>query len=168
MRWFYAGQFTVCLPLLVLAGCNPRDKPVVQCEGVLKAMLKAPASYHLVESLVGSAKSNGTQDVFITYDAVNSYNAPLRERFWCIYDLHTGTAKSADAGVGVAPDNVGIEQPVPPIDKPAVRNAKSKNSSPSLKSGPQSYEDEVPVCDRPDSPEKFALMNELGVGCGGE
>lgn len=27
---------------------------------------------------------------------------------------------------------------------------------------------EVPVCDRPNSPEKFALMNEIGVGCSGE
>lgn len=33
---------------------------------------------------------------------------------------------------------------------------------------PAGEDQEVPVCDRPDTPEKYALMNEIGVGCSGE
>lgn len=74
-RWF-----TLILLPIALAGCeNPN---LTRCDEAIKARLKAPASFKRV-SAEGS-------DTFwtIQYDAVNSFNAPLRGRGHCFV---TGT-----------------------------------------------------------------------------
>jgi hypothetical protein len=63
------------LAALALAGCS--DTKLTKCDDAIKATLKAPASYKRV-SVSGSEGSYN-----ITYDAVNSYNAPLRTSGRC-------------------------------------------------------------------------------------
>lgn len=78
----------IALSILALTVATPAtaqtvvdDPAIVICEAVLKAKLKAPKSYERVD-----AKIVGDR-VYITYDAVNVYNAPLREIETCAYSL---------------------------------------------------------------------------------
>ncbi len=58
------------------------DPAVMACETVLKAKLKSPKSYERVE-----AKISGSV-VIIAYDAVNSFNAPIRDEKVCNFELN--------------------------------------------------------------------------------
>lgn len=58
------------------------DDPAIEvCEYVLKAKLKAPSSYKRITSNIIENK------VAITYDAVNSFNAPIRGGKVCYFSL---------------------------------------------------------------------------------
>lgn len=70
MRWI------VGLALIALSGCGD-DPEINYCDAAIKATLKAPASY----KRVGVSK-NGYK-WRIDYDAVNSYNAPIRGSGQC-------------------------------------------------------------------------------------
>lgn len=151
---------------ILLAGllsCAQVASPVSKCEAVLLGGLKTPASYKRLDDTVGPIE-NGRQSVFITYDAVNSYNAPIRSVFACDYTPATGGAREADTAADSLDTPAGITQarqqesiaPVQP--DPATASAAADPAE----------DDEVPVCDRPDSPEKSALMNEIGTDCMGE
>ncbi len=73
-------QVLALCSVLALAACTPpREKA---CDDAIKATLKTPASYKRV--------STGANE--IVYDAVNEYNAPIRQRGLCFYDEKTGKA----------------------------------------------------------------------------
>lgn len=157
--------------MLASASCSRQPTPVRACEAILLRNLKAPSTYKLVEPTVGLPKPNGTQDVFLRYDAVNSYNAPIRDVFWCTYDPKADTASQHDDtaiepdDLSLMSDNLSAVTPAPSAAgsrvAPAERGGDAKTPSAEV-------DDEVPVCDRPDSPSKFALMNEIGTDCTGE
>lgn len=71
------------IALLLLAVATPSfaadDPAVTICETVLKARLKAPKSYERVDAAISRNL------VRITYDAVNVYNAPLRDVKVCAF-----------------------------------------------------------------------------------
>lgn len=60
---------------------NSDDPAITACETALKASLKSPKSYERV-----NAKLNGNT-VVVNYDAVNSFNAPIRGKKTCAFDL---------------------------------------------------------------------------------
>lgn len=154
-------KHAVLIAALVCAGCEQRPKSVQQCETLLLTKLKAPSTYKAFDAVVG-APDGGKQQVAITYDAVNSYNAPIRGTFLCSFDIGSGIAdedKGAAAFLG--------ETPVDHLDLPAAQ-ALPRADTAKTEEQRADFPDEVPVCDRPDSPEKFALMNEIGTDCTGE
>ena len=57
------------------------DPAILVCEAALKSTLKAPKTYERV-----SADLTG-RSVYLTYDAVNSFNAPLRGKHKCDFNL---------------------------------------------------------------------------------
>lgn len=69
--------FAVVVAGLLLAGCS--DPNLNACEDALKATLKAPASYKRIK-VTGNP---GDTLYLIEYDAVNSYNAPIRGNGMC-------------------------------------------------------------------------------------
>lgn len=146
-----------------LSSCTKLTSPVSNCESVLLRGLKTPASYKRIDETVGLIE-HGRQSVFITYDAVNSYNAPIRSVFACDYTPATGSAKEAETvadSLDTPPEITAIPQPgttAPFQPDPANESAAPEPSD----------DDEVPVCDRPDSQGKTNLMNEIGVDCSGE
>lgn len=146
---------------LLCAGCEQRPKSVQQCESLLLTKLKAPSTYKAFDTVVGGP-DRGKQQVAITYDAVNSYNAPIRGTFFCSFDISSGLAdedKSAGAALG--------ETPVEQLDLPAAPTPSRAEATNAMEKQGE-LPDEVPVCDQPDSPAKFALMNEIGTDCIGE
>ena len=162
------------LVFCVLSGCAlPQSEPVKRCETVLLATLKAPSSYKLIEVVEGQPDKVGNKDVFLTYDAVNSYNAPIRDTFACAYNLRSGLGrdKSSDYEAQAEAEIDKIEREV---DKALnERNAPvAQRPNPILEPKQKVTEvqtlDEIPVCDRPDSPEKTKRMAEIGVDCLGE
>lgn len=74
--------------VLMVAGCGETVDPgLLACEAAIKQGLKAPSSYSRV-------KVDGGGSVYtIEYDAVNSYNAPLRQAGTCFYDHTTKSAR---------------------------------------------------------------------------
>lgn len=60
--------------IAALSSCDSAEDKA--CDEAIKATLKAPSSYKRV------SKQGGR----IEYDAVNSFNAPLRGRGLCIFD----------------------------------------------------------------------------------
>jgi len=66
--------------------------------------LKAPSTYKLVSSTIGLPDKAGGHDVFLTYDASNSYNAPIRDTFWCTIDRN-GIASEGRS----EPDDLSID-----------------------------------------------------------
>lgn len=73
------------LAVLSLVSCEPsptvnRDRQMIsRCEDFLKTKLVAPSSYKQVSVTVGIPdEKKHRQSVFISYDSVNSYNAPIR------------------------------------------------------------------------------------------
>ena len=88
---FFAWRIALVLPALsiLVSGCDSAQ--VRQCEAQLKEKLKAPASYKRVsaEEFVNTSYKEPYDEVTITYDAVNSFNAPLRDRERCFYKPNT-------------------------------------------------------------------------------
>ncbi len=87
--------------LLGLAGCSSFEgAEVKRCEDQLVAKLKAPASYKRVSMHVTDINPDNPGDlrnptqrwVTIEYDAVNSFNAPLRGTEICRFPLKNGEA----------------------------------------------------------------------------
>lgn len=147
------------IALAAFTGCSTKPQQIEKCEAILLPTLKAPSTYKLISNTIGLPNKDGSQDVFLNYDAVNSYNAPIRGLFWCVIGKDgTASAHDTEATVDdmVIPD-AGVPSPAP-SPTPAPKAAAAKPT----------YEDEVPVCDRPDSPEKSALMNEIGTDCMGD
>jgi hypothetical protein len=76
---------------ITLAGCD--SSQVQLCEQHLKSKLKSPASYKRIEAesiqIDSSIHKPPYDEVTITYDAANSYNALLRDSETCFY--HPGT-----------------------------------------------------------------------------
>jgi len=72
---------------LALAACNSAQ--VEQCQSELLSKLKAPASFKRVKldisNIPDSIHKPPYDSVTITYDAVNSYNAPLRDEYTCFF-----------------------------------------------------------------------------------
>jgi hypothetical protein len=163
--------FWLALIAVAMPSCSLQSRAVSKCETLLLATLKAPASYRRVTDLVGPTVK-GRQSVVITYDAVNSYNAPLRDTFLCQFDPATGTASPSDDDSAVVADDLSI--PVEnlidatPVARPTVDAPVSSKPSPQPAFNAENEDDEVPVCDRPDSPEKSELMNEIGTDCLGD
>lgn len=72
---FMRRRFTLILLSIALAGCS--NPELAKCDEAIKATLKAPASF----KRVSAEGSGGFWN--IQYDAVNSFNAPLRGRGHC-------------------------------------------------------------------------------------
>lgn len=127
-------------------------------------MLKALTTYRAFDTIVSPA-DGGKQQVAITYDAVNSYNAPIRGTFFCSFDIGSGLADEAE---GVAA-SFG-EAPLGQLDLPAAATPSPTDPAHTVPTPRAEVDppDEIPVCDQPDSPAKFALMNEIGTDCTGE
>lgn len=164
------GRLSALL-LLALSGCQGRDEALIdKCEAILLPTLKAPSTYKRIETTVGLPEKNGQRSVFIKYDAVNTYNAPIRETFWCVIKKN-GVADVGGGGTDMIADNMealadNIAAAALPPDTP---NPFSEKPDPTPSAVPTPFDDEeVPVCDQPDSPAKSALMNEIGVDCLGE
>lgn len=74
---------TILVALMISAApCMAEDPDIAitVCEAALKARLKAPSSYRKIEASISG------NSVFLTYDAVNSYNAPLRAMKACKFN----------------------------------------------------------------------------------
>lgn len=146
-----------CAILLTLCACERRPVEVQACEALLLPSLKAPSTYKLIDATTSKTK-NGATDVFIQYDAANSYNAPIRGVFACKVDaegvarsMQTEAEHDVEEAARIAVSNETYAEPVErSTPKPAIDL------------------DDVPVCDRPDSSAKRALMNEIGTDCMGE
>jgi hypothetical protein len=85
-------KIILSLVALILAGCEAPQ--VKDCESKLLDRLKSPSSYKRVSAdsfAVDTAKSP-YQAVIIEYDAVNSFNAPLRDKEYCTYRIRDGRA----------------------------------------------------------------------------
>lgn len=81
------------LPFLALGSCSSVEPAEIkQCEDYLVAKLKAPATYKRIEasSFVDSDHKPPRQTVIIQYDAVNSYNAPIRDMQVCQFAVAKG------------------------------------------------------------------------------
>jgi hypothetical protein len=66
------------LAFSVLSGCSLASEPAIRaCEAVIAARLKAPSTYKRVSAV------NRGADFEITFDAVNSFNAPIRATSSC-------------------------------------------------------------------------------------
>jgi hypothetical protein len=78
MRW-------VLLLVLGLSGCADffENHAITECETMLKGRLKAPASYKRA-SVDGSGSNHDNGAWTIHYDAVNSFNAPIRGQGLCV------------------------------------------------------------------------------------
>lgn len=113
-----------------LAGCGSLDAPEVKrCEEQLLAKLKAPASYKRVKLSVTDINPQNPSDlknlterwVTIEYDAVNSFNAPLRDTETCRYPLKNGQAdlwNAVEDDLPVVENIIGSE-----FDSTAVSNS---------------------------------------------
>lgn len=156
---------------LALSSCSKDSRAIDACEAILLPTLKAPASYHRISDMVGPPKS-GRRTVIITYDSVNSYNAPLRGTFLCAFNPSTGGATEDTSPQDEYPDD--LSAPIKNAPEPTLKATAPPRPTAAPKLSPDptpngnDVEDEVPVCDRPDSPEKLALMNEIGTDCLGE
>ena len=159
------GRATIVLVTLVMGGCSRQSEPVRACEAQLLPTLKAPSTYKLIESTVGLQIKDGTQDVLLRYDAANTYNTPIRSVFWCEFNPSTGSAEQHDDSEIQADNMEAIADTVDAVEPAAARPSSNAGPPEDARASPETFDDGVPVCDRPDSPEKFALMNEIGVDC---
>lgn len=91
----------IALLLVFTSGCSTLEQPEVQrCEEQLLGKLKAPSSYKRINVRVTDINPKDPSDlvhvserwVTIEYDAVNSFNAPLRDTEICRYPLKNGQA----------------------------------------------------------------------------
>lgn len=67
-----------------LAACNNHSNQAELCELGLKRQLKSPSSYRRVK-LTDVHKPNVSTQVYITYDASNSYGAQIRGEIVCAF-----------------------------------------------------------------------------------
>jgi len=127
----------IALVAMALSGCGAFQSPEEQrCEAQLLDKLKSPASYKRVSSHVtdidpddpANLSSVTERWVTIEYDAVNSFNAPLRGTEICRYPLKNGQAdvwnSIDDAPVPIVEDMTGTVEPdntapAPPEARPA-------------------------------------------------
>lgn len=153
-----------CLSLYLAAtGCGGKPAAITQCEALLLPKLKAPSTYKLADSTIGLPDKDGTRDVFLHYDAANSYNAPIRDIFWCKIDKQGEASEASnipdsmiDPTANLTGDDSGKNDDLAVPVTPAP--------TPSYDAMDNDYDD-MPVCDREDSPETRALMNEIGTNC---
>lgn len=66
---------------LLLTGCS--DPMMDACDAAIQGTLKAPSSYKRVSTEGDTNMGYGS--LRITYDAVNSFNAPIRSAGTCYY-----------------------------------------------------------------------------------
>lgn len=90
------------LPMLATAaflaagvGHSADDPATLACEEAVKQGLKAPKSYERAEAAI----VNDT--VYLTFDAVNEFNAPLRQSETCTFYLADGDMAAAMAPMGL-------------------------------------------------------------------
>ncbi|WP_157784541.1 hypothetical protein [Sinorhizobium fredii] len=57
------------------------DPAIILCEEIAKARIKTPKSYERVSAEIQANK------VYVVFDAVNLYNAPIRESYACAFEL---------------------------------------------------------------------------------
>jgi hypothetical protein len=154
---------------VAMTGCDQKPQAVQQCEALLLPTLKAPSTYKLVEHLVSLPnKKTGKQDVFLTYDAANTYNAPIRGQFWCVFNPRNSSIEQGGGGLEGIADNLeaAADEEAKKLVAPPARPRRAKRAEPPpTPDYADGEEEEVPVCDRPDSAAKQALMNEIGVDC---
>lgn len=166
-----AGCLVMGACAMALASCSRDSRAIEACEAALLPTLKAPSSYKRVSEMVGPTQS-GRQSVIIAYDAVNSYNAPIRDTFLCDFNPATGEGANAATLQDQYADDMSAanETAEPSISdlNPPNKPAGSFEQEQPTASTETGADEEVPVCDRPDSPEKSALMNEIGTDCMGE
>lgn len=86
--------------LILMAGCagegapSNEEKLIAECEQWLKERLRAPSSYKRVSATAAIPdEAESRQSVFIEYDAVNAFNAPLREIAQCDFPYGPEEAK---------------------------------------------------------------------------
>lgn len=116
------GSITSC--------ARPVPPEVAQCEERLIGKLKAPSTYKKVKVDVTDINPSNPEDiehpkerwVTITYDAVNSYNAPIRGSEMCRYPLR---GKEPDLANVLGDDDglPSVDQMVTNIGADAVPNA---------------------------------------------
>lgn len=79
--WIGVGAIAIGAGVGIAALTSGDDPAIVACETVLTAQLKSPKTYERHEAkIIGSA-------VDITYDAVNAFNAPIRNQKRCSFKL---------------------------------------------------------------------------------
>src|SRR3954465_2372843 len=87
----FLGLMALLGPCFLLTACD--SDQVQACETQLKEKLKSPASYKRIKVDITKISKDINDppydDVTITYDAANSYNALLRDKESCLY--HPGT-----------------------------------------------------------------------------
>ena len=70
-------KLSIVLAAGALAGCSPPS--LVACDAAIKSKLRSPSTYQRVSD------SGAGEVVTIEFDAVNSYNAPIRQKATCLY-----------------------------------------------------------------------------------
>lgn len=77
---------SVMLVAAIILGSSPalagEDPAILVCEAALRSALKSPKSYERVSADILS------NSVFLIYDAVNSFNAPIRGKHVCEFKRH--------------------------------------------------------------------------------
>ena len=100
---------------LLLGACNAFEQDgVSQCRKSIQDTLKAPASYKEADVQVTDINTKTPEDlrhltqrwVTITYDAVNSYNAPIRDKRMCSFYLNDGKLGGEVPAPTYEPDNM--------------------------------------------------------------
>jgi hypothetical protein len=82
-----------------LVSCSAVDAPeVTSCEQYVQAKLRSPSTYKRVSTATVRLADKGGpyQSVMIEYDAVNAYNAPLRDRQLCRFPIKDDRPDTSD------------------------------------------------------------------------
>lgn len=143
--------FLVACLGLALSGCDAlisnEEAAIRVCEGYIIGKLKAPATYKRVEVTVGMLdKAQSNRDVFISYDAANSFGTPLRSLEHCSFD----TLANGDF-------------PSPSVMSLGVSNAQledTKDLVGGLIGGASSQIDAEPNCCRLDAEQRKMFLNK--------
>ena len=76
---------------LAAGGCTKLTDPYLdQCESYIQGRLKAPSSYKRVSYTSHPMEDGKEYWVSVKYDAVNSYNAPIRDTYICQFPAKDG------------------------------------------------------------------------------
>jgi hypothetical protein len=108
----------IMLAASLLAGCT--DAATNACEQELIGTLKSPASYKRVKvervTIPDSIHKPPYDEVTITYDAANSYNALLRDQYRCFYRPGTldrvdpyGLGSGGSGGENLTAENLVVD-----------------------------------------------------------
>jgi hypothetical protein len=75
-------KFLLIAPLMIGSHAYAAEDPaIVVCEEIAKARIKTPKSYERVSAEIHANR------VYLVFDAVNVYNAPIRDHYECAFEL---------------------------------------------------------------------------------